>query len=221
MPRAHGSGRCKICWAKKPGCGGGREEAAAALEREQRENYNRINDGADEAFRNSDYAAAISQYNEALAIFPDERYPKQRIAEAEKRLARAQDAAEAERNRAESESAESASEADAVAWEEADAAADAAVDDERAAREVAEAAARSEAEQVEVAYDEAIAAADEAYDRQQWIQAQRLYDDALAVKPANRYAKSRKERAARAASNAEEDDFAQRDEGPVGGRSRP
>ena len=190
------------------------KEAAAALEREQRENYNRINDGADEAFRNSDYAAAISQYNEALAIFPDERYPKQRIAEAEKRLARAQDAAEAERNRAESESAESASEADAVAWKEADAAADAAVDDERAAREAAEAAARSEAEQVEVAYDEAIAAADEAYDRQQWTQAQRLYDDALAVKPGDRYAKSRKERAARAASNAEGDDLAQRDEGP-------
>ena len=188
-------------------------EAAAALEREQRENYNRINDGADEAFRNSDYAAAISQYNKALAIFPDERYPKQRIAEAEKRLARAQDAAEAERNRAESESAKSASEADAVAWEEADAAADAAVYDERAAREAAEAAARSEAEQVEAAYDEAIAAADEAYGRQQWTQAHRLYDDALA-EARDRYAKSRKERAARAASNADGDDLAARDEGP-------
>ena len=86
--------------------------------------------------------------------------------------------------------------------------------DERAAREAAEAAARSEAEQVEVAYDEAIAAADEAYNRQQWTQAQRLYDDALAVKPGDRYAKSRKDRAARAASNAEGDDLAARDEGP-------
>ena len=188
------------------------KEAAAVLEREQRENYNRINDGADEAFRNSDYATAISQYNEALAIFPDERYPKQRIEEAEKRLARAQDAAEAERSRA--ESARSDSEADAVAWEEADAAADAAVDEERAAREAAEAAARSEAEQVEVAYDQAIEAADEAYDRQQWTQAQRLYYNALAVKPGDRYAKSRKERAARAASNAEGDDLTERDAGP-------
>ena len=188
------------------------KEAAAVLEREQRENYNRINDGADEAFRNSDYATAISQYNEALAIFPDERYPKQRIEEAEKRLARAQDAAEAERSRA--ESARSDSEADAVAWEEADAAADTAVDEERAAREAAEAAARSEAEQVEVAYDQAIEAADEAYDRQQWTQAQRLYYNALAVKPGDRYAKSRKERAARAASNAEGDDLTERDAGP-------
>ena len=188
------------------------KEAAEALEREQRENYNRINDGADEAFRNNDYAAAITQYNEALAIFPDERYPKQRIAEAEKRLARAQDAAEAERSRA--ESAGSDSEADAVAWEEADAAADAAVDEERAAREAAEAAARSEAEQVEVAYDQAIEAADEAYDRQQWTKAQRLYDDALAVKPGDHYAKSRKERAGRAASNAEGDDLTERDAGP-------
>ena len=45
------------------------------------------------------------------------------------------------------------------------------------------------------AYDQAIAAADEAYARQQWTQAQQLYDDALAVKPGDRYAKSRKERA--------------------------
>ena len=51
-----------------------------------------------------------------------------------------------------------------------------------------------------MAYDEAIAAADEAYDRQQWTQAQQLYDDALAVKPGDRYAKSRKERAQRAAT---------------------
>ena len=43
-------------------------EAAAALEREQRTNYNRINDGADEAFRNSDYAAAISQYLSLIHI---------------------------------------------------------------------------------------------------------------------------------------------------------
>jgi hypothetical protein len=101
-----------------------------------------------------------------------------------------------------------------VAWEEAAAAADAAVEQERAAREAAEAAARSEAEQMEIAYDQAIAAADEAYDRQQWTQAQRLYDEALTVKPGDRYAKSRKERAARAASNAEGEDIAVRDEGP-------
>ena len=75
-------------------------EAAAALEREQRENYNRINDDADEAFRNNDYATAIAQYTEALALFPDERYPKQRIEEAEKRLARAQEAAAADDDRA-------------------------------------------------------------------------------------------------------------------------
>ena len=79
MPRAHGSGRCKSAGRRNRAAEEAEKEAAAALEREQRENYNRINDGADEAFRNSDYAAAISQYNEALAIFPDERYPKQRI----------------------------------------------------------------------------------------------------------------------------------------------
>lgn len=190
-------------------------EAAAALEREQRENYNRINDGADEAFRNNDYAEAIAQYNEALAIFPDERYPKQRIAEAEKRLSRAQDAAAADDDRTDSRDSEnSGTDADSVVDGAARDAADAAADEARAAREAAEAAARSEAEQVESAYEQAIEAADEAYARQQWTQAQRLYDDALAVKPGDRYAKSRKERAERAANSASDDDFAERDQGP-------
>ena len=190
-------------------------EAAAALEREQRENYNRINDAADEAFRNNDYAEAIAQYNEALAIYPDERYPKQRIAEAEKRLARAQDDATADDDRVDPRDSgrsgtDAASTADDAEWDEADAAADEA----RAAREAAEAAARSEAEQVESAYDEAIEAADAAYELQRWVQAQRLYDDALAVKPGDRYAKSRKERAERAANSALGEDLAERDEGP-------
>lgn len=190
-------------------------EAAAALEREQRDNYGRINDEADEAFRNSDYDKAIAQYNEALAIFPDERYPKQRIAEAEKRLARAQEAAEAENNLGQSEAAgeiqtDLETTADDAEWGDIDTAAD----EEREAREAAEAVARSEAEQVEKAYDQAIEAADEAYARQQWSQAKQLYNDALVVKPEDRYAKSRMERCERAVSSAAEGDLPQRDEGP-------
>ena len=189
-------------------------EAAAALEREQRENYNRINDGADEAFRNNDYAEAIAQYNEALAIYPDERYPQQRIAEAEKRLARAQDAATQDDGRVDprdsgSSETDAGSPADDAEWD----AGDAAADEARAAREAAEAAARSEAEQNELAYEQAIEAADEAYGRQQWSQAQTFYDEALAVKPGDRYAKSRKERAERAANSAFDDDLAESDQG--------
>lgn len=190
-------------------------EAAAALERERRENYNRINDGADEAFRNNDYAEAIAQYNEALAIYPDERYPQQRIAEAEKRLARAQDDATQEDGRVDprdsgSSETDAGSTADDAEWD----AGDAAADEARAAREAAEAAARSEAEQNELAYEQAIEAADEAYGRQQWSQAQTFYDEALAVKPGDRYAKSRKERAERAANSAFDDDLAESDQGP-------
>lgn len=189
-------------------------EAAAALERENRENYNRINDNADEAFRNNDYAAAIAQYNEALDLFPDERYPKQRIAESEKRLERAQDAVAESNRAAASEIAENATDTgsivDDLAWDEADAVAD----EQRAAREAAEATARSKAEQLELAYNQAIEAADEAFDRQQWIESQRLYDEALVLKPGDRYAKSRLSSAARAASSVSNDDFPENDQGP-------
>lgn len=179
-------------------------EAAAALEQEQRENYNRINDEADELFRNNDYAEAIAQYNEASALFPDERYPKQRIAEAEKRMARAEQAAAEESKPA--EAADSGFDADGASADDAELdAADAAADAQRAAREAAEAAARSEAEQIEAEYDAAIEAADAAFDAQQWTQAERHYDEALALKPGDRYAKSRKDRVARASSAAQAD----------------
>lgn len=189
-------------------------EAAAALEREQRENYNRINDEADEAFRNNDYTAAIDQYNEALAMFPDERYPKQRIAEAEKRIARAEATANEEARRDDPSNARSDDSADSGGVDDAELdAADAAADAQRAAREAAEASARSEAEQVEAAYTRAVEAADAAFDRQQWGQAERHYDEALALKPGDRYAKSRKDRAVRA-SNSTGDDEVARDQGP-------
>lgn len=188
------------------------QAAAAALEREQRENYNRINDEADELFRNNDYTGAIAQYSEALALFPDERYPQQRIAEAEKRLARAEQAAADESSRADAteEGGNDATRRDDDS--ELDAA-DAAADAQRAAREAAEAAARSEAEQIEAEYDAAIEAADAAFDAQQWEQADRYYDEALALKPGDRYAKSRKDRVARAA-NSTADDGGDRNTGP-------
>lgn len=187
-------------------------EAAAALEREQRENYNRINDEADELFRNNDYAGAIEQYREASSLFPDERYPKQRIAEAEKRMARAEQAAVDESRRADTADDDRNTDPARVDESELDAA-DAAADAQRAAREAAEAAARSEAEQTEAEYDAAIAAADAAFDAQQWSQADRYYDEALALKPDDRYAKSRKDRVARAADAAQDDDD-QRSGGP-------
>ena len=138
-----------------------------------------------------------------------------RIAEAaeEAERERAEAAAETAAEAAAETAAESANEASI----ESDAEADAAEATNRAEREAAEAAARLEAEQVEQAYDQAILAADEAYERQAWMQAKRLYDEALVIKPADRYAKSRKERAERAANRAAEDTAIQRNEGPLSG----
>jgi tetratricopeptide (TPR) repeat protein len=63
------------------------ERAAASAElKEKRREYDAINDEADVLFRNDDYEAAIVIYEKALAILPDERYPQQRITEAQKRI---------------------------------------------------------------------------------------------------------------------------------------
>jgi hypothetical protein len=60
--------------------------AASAELKEKRREYDAINDEADVLFRNDDYEAAIVIYEKALAILPDERYPQQRITEAQKRI---------------------------------------------------------------------------------------------------------------------------------------
>lgn len=183
-------------------------EAALAQEREQRQQYEALNDEADELFRANEYGAAIEKYEEASRLFPDERYPKQRINEAEKRRARAADAAasDAEDNAQESLPAEpdalNSESAQAYAEEEE---ADAAAAAERKAREAAELAARTEADQVEAAYDGAIAEADAAFDRSDWGLARRNYEEALALKPSDRYAKSRIDRIEREMTRSTEE----------------
>jgi tetratricopeptide (TPR) repeat protein len=75
----------------------GREAASAALRVLQKQ-YDAINDEADLLFRNDDYEAAIPKYAEALAVLPEERYPAQRMAEAQKRLDEAAAKAEARKD---------------------------------------------------------------------------------------------------------------------------
>ena len=135
-------------------------EADSANLREMRLQYDAINDEADVLFRNDDYAAAIVKYGEALAVLPDERYPMQRMTEAQKRLdeaaeessaddlARASDAEEdqkaledqraqeaAEREAAEREAAEREAAEKEAAREAERAAADSADAEKRQARD--------------------------------------------------------------------------------------
>ncbi len=183
-------------------------EAALAEERERREQYDALNDAADELFRSNDYAAAVEKYGNASRLFPDERYPKQRMNEAEKRMARSADAASTSAESEPSQGEPEVSDPDADQWAQAEADAqesDDAAAAQREAREAAELAARSEAEQVEAAYAVAIAGADDAFDRADWDGARSRYEKALSIKPTDRYAKSRMDRVEREASRSSEE----------------
>ena len=56
-------------------------------EKQKRDKYNAIIADADSKFSAKDYENAKAKYNEALGIFPDEKYPKDKIAEIEKLIA--------------------------------------------------------------------------------------------------------------------------------------
>jgi len=171
-----------------------RAEAEAA-ERDRRDRYDAANDLADAFFRDEDYAAAVAKYAEAAELYPDERYPKQRLAEAEKRLERAaqQDTADAVDDARRTPNPDAFEESREAA-EAAESALDEVAANERASREAAEAAARSEAERVEEAYTGSVASGDAAFDRSNWKEARRAYEEALQWKPNDRYAKSRLDR---------------------------
>ena len=52
----------------------------------KREQYEQIITAADRAFDSEDFAGAISQYEEALGLFPKEKYPREKITEAQRKL---------------------------------------------------------------------------------------------------------------------------------------
>ena len=54
--------------------------------REKQRQYQALIDEADKLFGTSDYTNAKEKYNEALAILPDEQYPKDQIALCDKKL---------------------------------------------------------------------------------------------------------------------------------------
>jgi len=64
------------------------QDAAAALEKR----YNDLIEKADNSFSDEDYGLAISQYEQALELKEEEKYPKDQIAEANEKLAELKDA---------------------------------------------------------------------------------------------------------------------------------
>lgn len=152
----------------------------AAQEREQR--YADAITMADAAFRNEAWQMAREGYNDALALKPDEQYPKDRlqaIEQAENRARTAEERAEQERLRAEADSLRAAQEAErALAEQEELARQQAALDAERA---------------IEQRYQEAIGQADQALDEEAYDRARGLYAQALDIKPNETYPQTRLE----------------------------
>ncbi|MDE0978539.1 MAG: hypothetical protein OSA78_00960 [Flavobacteriales bacterium] len=181
-------------------------EASSASLRELQVQYDAINDDADILFRNDDYAAAIIKYSEALEVLPDERYPVQRMTEAQRRIDEALAKAEArssskDKDRKKSDKddqddkASKQNAADAREARDARRAEDAAQDEaDRKALEsqnLEASAASDEAAFLDAEFDRLIASADAAYDAADWDLASRSYSEALEVKPDDRYVSGR------------------------------
>lgn len=191
-------------------------DAASASMRELQKQYDAINDDADILFRNDDYAAAIVKYGEALAVLPDERYPVQRMTEAQRRIDEASAKAEASssskgkgRDEVEKQdeddraSKQAAAEAQRAEEAEQEAAADLQA---RESQESEAAAASDEAALLDVEFDQLITSGDAAYDAADWERASAYYSEALELKSDDRYASGRLTRIAKKQNSSEPSD---------------
>jgi hypothetical protein len=183
-----------------------REAALAAREslrtelREKREQYDTVKREADVLFRNDDYAAAIGKYEEALEVLPDERYPMQRITEAQERLAEAdaKETARASKGKGKDKSSDDRARSNDGGASDDQAAREAA----REARETEKAAAsearasealenQSAAESLDVEFEEFVEQGNGAFEESLWDVAKDAYEAALELKPGDRYVTSR------------------------------
>jgi tetratricopeptide (TPR) repeat protein len=185
-------------------------EASSANMRELQLQYDAINDEADILFRNDDYAAAIVKYGEALEVLPDERYPLQRLTEAQRRLDEASAKEEAksspkgsnqsQKDDRDDQASQVKSEDERQARDDRRAAEEAAEEADRRDRESRNSeanAASDEAAQMDAEFDRLIEAGDAAYTRSDWDAANASYAAALDLKPDDRYASGRLARIAK------------------------
>ena len=190
-----------------------REEEAKRAEDERKQQeldarYQAAISAADAAFEKSDWAAAKAKYTEASGVKPTEQYPKDRIAEADRRAAEAAEQArqteiDARYNAliAEADGAFDRKELEAAKGKYQEALkvkANEAHPTQRIQeldRLIADAARAAEEErkrqELEARYAGLIASADKAFDAQQFSAALNDYKDALQLKPGERHPQDR------------------------------
>ncbi len=189
-----------------------KEEAERAdaerRQREQDERYQAAITAADAAFDRSDWAAAKSGYTEASGVKPAEQYPKDRIAEADRRAAQA--AEQARQAEVDARYQGLITEADAAferreleaakgRYQEALKVKPGEAHPTRRIQEldglIAEAARLAEEQrrqqELEARYNALIASADKSYDGKQYSAALNDYKDALQLKPSERHPQDR------------------------------
>ena len=154
------------------------EKEAIAKAKELAANYQNAIKAGDKAYQKKGWDEAISNYNQAVQLKPEENYPKEQIALIEKM--KADEAAKAE---AEAE-AKAKAEAEAKAKAEAEAKAKA-----EAEKLAAEKAVREKAE-LDTRYNAAIKKADVAFEKKDWLNARAGYNEALGIKANESYPKN-------------------------------
>ena len=181
------------------------EKEAIAKAKELAANYQNAIKAGDKAFQKKGWDEAISNYNQAVQLKPEENYPKEQIALIEKMKAdeaakskadadaKAKAAAEeAARKKAEEEAAKAKAEAEAKAKAEADAKAKAEAEAKakaEAEKLAAEKAAREKAE-LDTRYNAAIKKGDVAFEKKDWANARAGYNEALGIKANESYPKN-------------------------------
>lgn len=190
-----------------------REELAQKAEEERRqreldEQYQSLVAAADAAFQGERWEEATAKYTEAGGLKPAERYPKDQIAAIQKKLDDLARKAEEERKQRELDERYQAAitAADAAFagtdWDNARAKYNEAAaikpqekypKDQLAAitQRIAEEEERRRQEEIDQRYQGSIAEADAAFDREDYAAAKAKYQEASAVKPAERYPKDR------------------------------
>lgn len=167
------------------------KERLAQEQADKDKRYGDLIKQADKDFKSRSYTAATDGYTAALDVKPGEEHPTNRLAEIRQLL---ETQAAAEREREALDAAERARvEEEARLKAEADSL-KAAREAEEKARLEAERRAREQSEtERQASYDNAIAMADAAFRNKAWDMAREGYNEALAVKPKEKYPKDQLE----------------------------
>ncbi len=149
------------------------ERDAIQKEKEKEANYQNAIKNADKSFQKKEWQGALSFYEQASTIKPEENYPKEQIEHIKKLIAEADAKAKAE--------------AEAKAKAEAEAAAKKKAEEEAARKKAEEEAAKRK--ELNDKYNAAIKRGDDAFAAKNWENAKIAYNDAIVLKATESYPK--------------------------------